>query len=104
MKRVLLVMSMWLVLAVPASAHYLMHSYDAAYYGKNIARQDCGRAWDWTCWNFPISGPTVWGCTDHTWCVRTWYEELHIYSLGRRTCYTDVHYTHGVQTYRGKFC
>lgn len=91
--------------AAPASGHMVANWGDAYNTGYYYAQNDCGRAWDWWCANIPIAGPSPEQASDHTWVVRTWYQEQYAFPWwSYRVCHTTVWIYHGVTFSVSKYC
>jgi hypothetical protein len=75
--------------------------------GSSIARDDCGRAYDWYCSRFPLAGPATWSCATNRWCVRVWYQEGNVFVPWQyRGCMTETHFgiSDGGYYYHSKSC
>lgn len=100
-RRALLVAVSAVALVAPsgASAHYIMHSYEAAAAGQQVAYNDClyRNNPPWSCFTFPLYGPNVYAISDHTWQVQVGYVQATAWGA-RAQCNILINYTHAVMT------
>ncbi len=74
--------------------------------GVSIARDDCGRASDWTCDTFPTAVYTT-NCAANRWCVQVGYWERNVpWVWNKRHCTTYTHFgiSDGGYYYHVKAC
>lgn len=104
LRRALLVSVLVATLVVPsgAGAHYIMHSYEAAAAGNQVAYNDCLYRGNppWSCFTFPLYGPNVYAVSDHTWQVQVGYVQATAWGA-RNRCNVLINYTHAVLTAHG---